>query len=162
MEPTNPQLYFDLGGNPWTSKQKKAFNLLYVLLLLAIPVSIFGKYNTYHKLLDVFPFLLYLSLSILTAYNFSRGRIAPPGYYFVDLNDGTLKFKSFGDEKVESFALDALEYMYKEGRKIAIKPFNNNWHYIQAGPKVDAVFAQLQNLVKDLEHKPQIVNPNKK
>lgn len=162
MEPTNPQLYFDLGGNPWAPKQKKAFNLLYVLLLLAIPLSIFGKYSTYHQLLDVFPFLLYLSISILTAYNFSRVRIAPPGHYFVDLNDGTIKFKSFGDEKVESFALTDLEYLYKEGRKIAIKPSNSDWYYIQAGTKADAVFEQLQNLVEDLNPKPQIVNLNKK
>lgn len=162
MEPTNPQLYFDLGENPWSPKQKKIFNLLYILLLLTIPFSIYWKYNTYYELFDFLTPFLYVIISILTAYNFSRARVAPPGHYFVDLSDGMLKFRSFGDEKVKFFALTDIDYICQEGSKIGFKPRKNQWYYIKAGIKAEAVFTQLQNLIENLNPKPQIVSLNKK
>lgn len=161
MATTNPQLYFDLGENPWTPKQKKIFNTLYILLLLTIPFSIYWKYNTYYELFDFLTPLLYLIISILTVYNFNRGRVAPPGHYFVDLSGGTIKFKSFGDEDVEFFALTDIDYICQEGSKIGFKPKNNQWYYIKAGKKSEEIFTQLQNLIEDLEPKPQIVNLDK-
>lgn len=162
MEATNPQLYFDLGENPWTPKQKKIFTILLVLCLLAILWGAYRKYPNFDELFDVLYPILYMLFIILQIYQINRGRVAPLGHYFVDLNEGLLKFRGLTDRKVESFALTDIDYIFKEGRKIAFKPSNGHWNYIQAGIKAEAVFTQLQTLIEDLNPKPQIVSLNKK
>lgn len=162
MEPTTAPLYFDLGENPWTPKQKKIFTTLFALCFLAILWGVYRKYPNYDKLSDAFYPILYTLFIVLNIYRINRGRMAPLGHYFVDLNEGLLKFRGLTDRKIESFALEDIDYIFKEGRKIGFKPSNSAWHYIQAGAKAEAIFAQLQNLVEDLNPKPQIVNLNKK
>lgn len=156
MQPTNQQLYFDLGENPWTPTQKKVFNTLYALLLLAILFNAYRKFQAHGDLDKQIYSLLFFLGTILTIYNVNRKRIAPIGHYFVDLGEGMLKYRGLGDVKIESFSLKDIDYIYKDGRKIGFKPSNSHWNYIKVGSKVDVIYAQLENLTEQPEPKSEI------
>lgn len=160
MKPTNQQLYFDLGENSWTPTQKKVFNAFYALLLLSILFNAYRKFQAHGDLDKQIYSVLFFLGTILTIYHVNRKRIAPFGHYFVDLGEGMLKYRGLGDIKIESFALKDIEYIYKDGLKIAFKPSNSHWNYIKVGSKVDAIYTQLENLTKQPEPKPEIVIPS--
>jgi hypothetical protein len=155
----NTQFYFDLGENPWTPTQKKIFNALYALLLLAILFNAYRKFQAHGNLDKQIYSLLFFLNTILLIYNVNRKRIAPIGHYFVDLGEGMLKYRGLGDTKIESFALKDIDYIYKDGRKIGFKPSNSHWNYIKVGSNVDAIYTQLENLTEQPEPKSEIVIP---
>lgn len=156
-----PQLYFDLGENPWTPTQKKVFNVLYTLSLLAILFSAYRKPQDFRSLSEVTYALFFFLNTILFLYNVNRKRIAPIGHYFVDLGEGMLRYRGLGDVKIESVALKDIDYIYKDGRKIGFKPSNSHWNYIKVGSKVDAIYTQLENLTEQPEAESEIVGLKK-
>lgn len=158
MEATNSQPYFDLGENPWTPTQKKIFNILCALLMMALLFGAYRKFQAYGDFSKQIYSLLFLLNTILLIYNVNRKRIAPIGHYFVDLGEGMLKYRGLSDVKIESFALKDIDYIYKDGKKIGFKPSNKDWNYIKVGSKIDVIYAQLEKLTGQIESKSEIVS----
>lgn len=72
-----------------------------------------------------------------------------------------LRYRGLGDVKIESVALNDIDYIYKDGRKIGFKPSNSHWNYIKVGSKVDAIYTQLENLTEQPEAESEIVGLKK-